>query len=344
MRNQVLCRNRDGEDKTFFVLFYFSFFYDTIKIMRKYLIQILIVLIMLGIAWGLFLLGVNEERAENKALEASILPVRIPVSPEFFPIRKWSIKEPEILAKSAIVVSFKPDDQEGNILFKTNTDQILPIASLTKIMTAIIVLENFELEEIIKVSKNSVLTLGDKGGLIRGEELEVGDLLYIMLMESSNDAAMALASDNPRLSYGEFINLMNSKAQELGLESTYFLDPIGLNSKNKSTVLELADLTSHALNFPVIWEILKTSKITITSIDNKFIHNLINTNELLDKISFLKGGKTGYTEEAGGCMLTVSTISGSFGDNYLITVVLGSDQREGDTEKLINWSQEAYIW
>lgn len=149
---------------------------------------------MLALAWGLFLLGLDEEKtekAENKLLEASISP-RLSANPEIFPIRNWKINEPEINAQSAIVMSFGSDDEKGNILFKTNIDQFLPIASLTKIMTAIIALENFDTEEVIKVSKNSVLTLGDKGGLIRGEELKVKDLLYIMLMESSNDAAMAL--------------------------------------------------------------------------------------------------------------------------------------------------------
>ncbi len=320
--------------------------------MRKYLIQILIVLVLLGAAWGLYLLG-KEPVSSEKQVEASIhqsagdiiLPTHLPISQEFLPIRNWSVENPEIMAKSGIIMSFAPSEVEGNILYQKDKDQVLPIASLSKIMTAIIALENFDLEEVIKVSKDSVLILGDKGGLIRGEELKVRDLLYIMLMESSNDAAMALANDNPRLPYNEFLDLMNSKAKELGLKNTSFLDPIGLNSKNKSTVFELAKLIDYTLRFPVLWEILETPELTIYSIDNQFIHNLINTDQLLGKISFLLGGKTGYTEEAGGCMLTVSEIHNSLGgSNYLITVVLGSDQREIDTETLINWTQEAYLW
>lgn len=306
---------------------------------------------MLGIAWGLWLLGKEESSSdENKPIEAKVYQLegdrRLPdVSPDLLPVRKWSIKEPEVLAQSAIVMSFKSGNELGNILYQKNKDEILPIASLTKVMTAIIVLENFDLEEIIKVSKDSVLALGDKGGLIRGEELSIRDLLYIMLIESSNDAAMALANDNQKLNYEEFLDLMNTKAIELELENTKFLDPIGLNSKNKSTSFELAYLIKHALGFSNLWDILKIPETTIYSIDNKFVHNLANTNELLDKIPFLKGGKTGYTEEAGECMLTVSDISDSLGfNNYLITVVLGSYQREADTEKLINWSKQAYIW
>jgi D-alanyl-D-alanine carboxypeptidase len=328
---------------------------------KKYLTQILLVLALLGVAWGLFLLGEepeeeNKKVVQEKPIEASIYQTagdivqkenpseEKSINPELIPIRNWSVQDPEILAQAAIIISFNPTSK-SNILFQKNRDEILPIASLTKIMTGIIALENFDLEEVVEVSKNSVLTLGDKGGLIRGEELKIKDLLHIMLIESSNDAAMALASDNPRLNYDEFLNLMNTKAAELGLEHTKFLDPVGLNSKNKSTAHELAYLAKHALDFPLLWEILKIPKATIYSIDNKFIHNLANTNKLLEKIPFLKGGKTGYTNDAGGCMLTVSEVQDSLGfNNHLITVVLGSDDREQDTETLIIWAKEAYIW
>ena len=320
--------------------FLFHFSYDIMGLMNKYLIQILVILVFLAAAWVLFLLG-GENKIENPE-QASVLPARLPISEEFFPVRNWSFEDPEIDAQSGIVMDFK--QEQGTVLFKKNIKDILPIASLTKIMTAIIVLENFDLEQTIRVSKNSISTLGDKGGLIRGEELKVKDLLSIMLIESSNDAAMALANDSDILSYNEFLELMNIKARTLNLENTHFLDPIGLNSKNKSTVYDLAYLTNYALNYPVLWEILKTHETTVYSIDNKFVHNLINTNELLDKISILKGGKTGYTQEANGCMLTVSEINSSFGDNYLITVVLGSNQREADTETLIVWAKKAYIW
>lgn len=333
---------------------------------KKYLTQILLVLALLGVAWVLFLLGeepssISKEtlldNEKQRPIEASIYQAagdvvsskiisleEKKINPEFIPIRNWSVQDPEILAKAAIIIGFDSGNK-SNILFQKNKDEVLPIASLTKIMTAIIVLENYNLEEIIKVSKNSVLTLGDKGGLIRGEELKVEDLLHIMLIESSNDAAMSLANDNSRLNYDEFINLMNTKSAELGLKHTKFFDPIGLNSKNESTAYELALLTKYTLEFPLLWDILEIPETAIYSIDNKFIHNLANTNELLKKIPFLKGGKTGYTNDAGGCMLTIFDVWDSSGsDNYLITVVLGSEEREDDTERLINWTKQAYLW
>ena len=309
---------------------------------------------MLAIAWVLF--SIREDKTEiskspYKPIQASIRQSAGDknISQEFFPVRNWSVEEPEILAKSAIVLNFKPNNPQNNILYQKNINQVLPIASLTKVMTAIIVLENFDLEEVIRVSKNSVTITGDNGGLIRGEELKIKDLLYIMLMESSNDAAMALASDNPRLAYEEFINLMNSKAKELEFKNTVFSDPIGLSPDNQSTALEMANLTRYAFNFPLLLEILKTPATTILSIDKRFIHNLTNTNKLLGRIPQIIGGKTGFTDEAGGCMLTVSNISNVYSEpvesnDYLITVVLGSSEREDDTEKLISWAHEAWLW
>jgi len=315
---------------------------------KKYFLQILIVLLMLAIAGVLLSLKENRPglgESIKQPIQASIQQSAgdrnvNDLSPEFFPLRNWLIDEPEISAKSAIILDFKSNSEKVNILYQKNPNQVLPIASLSKIMTAIIVLESFDPEEIIKVSKNSVTVTGDKGRLIRDEKLKVKDLLYIMLMESSNDAAMTLVQDNSRLSYDEFINLMNSKVRELGLKDTSFVEPVGLSTDNRSTASEIADLTRYAFRFPLILEILKTPEATVSSIDNKFIHNLTTTNKLLGKIPQIIGGKTGYTEEAGGCMLTISNIS----DDYLIIVVLGSTQREDDMQKLLDWAQKAWLW
>lgn len=319
--------------------------------MKKYFLQILIVLLMLGIAWGLFLIGQTDERktANFKPIEATIYQTqgdatnKNEINPNFYPIRNWEVKDLSIDAKSAIIISFKNEDEEGKIIFQKNADQVLPIASLTKLMTAIIAVENFNLDETVKVSKDSISAIGDKGGLIRGEELKINDLLHIMLIESSNDAATTIASDNSRIIPSEFINLMNSKVKELKLLNTNFVDSTGLNFKNQSSVSELVKITNYSLKFPIIWNILKMPTATVYSIDDKFVHSLINTNKLLEKFPLLRGGKTGYTVEADGCMITVSGIKNIESD-YLITIILGSDQREIDMENLLNWAQEAYLW
>lgn len=320
---------------------------------RKYFLQALVVLLLIAIAWVLYLVGQS-----NQPIQASInqmqgdattkkLPSAKEINAQFFPIRDWSVPEPEILAKSAIVINFK-QDIKNNTLFQKNTEQVLPIASLTKLMTAIIATENYDPEDIIRVSKDAVAINGNNGGLINGEELKVKDLLYIMLVESSNDAAVTLAKDGGKINYDTFINLMNKKAEEIGLKNTRFIEPVGLDPKNESTVSELATLIEYALKKPLLSEILKTPEATIYSIDKKFIHNLTSTNKLFGKIPILLGGKTGYTEEAGGCMITFSNINDGSGEfiksNYLITVILGSSQREEDTSKLIEWSQNAWIW
>jgi D-alanyl-D-alanine carboxypeptidase len=293
---------------------------------KKYSLQIVVVILLIAIAWALFLIGKTEEKKE---VIASMLkfPIAENSAENYYPIRDWSIQEPTIFAKSALVINYRPELKDI-ILFQKNPFQILPIASLTKLMTGIIVLENYSLDETIKVSKNN-------------EELTIKDLLYLMLVESNNDAATSLASDSQKLDYKNFIDLMNEEAKKTGLTNTSFVDPVGLSSCNQSTTSEIAELTKFAMSFPILMEVLKTPEATVTSIDKKFIHKITSTNKLLGKIPQLIGGKTGYTDEAGGCMMTLSKISDN---NYLITVILGSSERENDTEKLITWSQEAYLW
>ncbi len=318
---------------------------------KKYSLQILIVLLLIAIAWVLLLIEKNNQPMQaninqtqgNKII--SQLPTAENIENNFLPIRNWAIQEPEISAKSAIILNFI-NDKKNSVLYQKNTGRILPIASLTKLMTAIIAVENYNLETVIKISENSVLIDGNSGGLVAEEELKIKDLLYIMLVESSNDAAMSLAQDNPEISYENFIMLMNNKAKELGLSNTTFKEPVGLDSYNQSTVSEIAIIAEYAFRFPLLAEILKTSEATVYSIDKNIIHKITSTNKLLGRVPQLIAGKTGYTEEAGGCLMTISNISESVksNNNYLITVILGSTQREIDTEKLIDWAQTAWIW
>lgn len=318
---------------------------------KKYSLQILIVLLLIAIAWVLLLIEKNNQPMQaninqtqgNKII--SQLPTAENIENNFLPIRNWAIQEPEISAKSAIILNFI-NDKKNSVLYQKNTGRILPIASLTKLMTAIIAVENYNLETVIKISENSVLIDGNSGGLVAEEELKIKDLLYIMLVESSNDAAMSLAQDNPEISYENFIMLMNNKAKELGLSNTTFKEPVGLDSYNQSTVSEIAIIAEYAFRFPLLAEILKTSEATVYSIDKNIIHKITSTNKLLGRVPQLIAGKTGYTEEAGGCLMTISNISESVksNNNYLITVILGSTQRENDTEKLIDWTQTAWIW
>ncbi len=319
--------------------------------MKKTVLTLLISVLILGITSTLFSLReepvANPNQAEanqNRASHLAPLPssrdsfLTASLNPNFIPIRDWSAPDPEIQAKAAGV--FDPNGEK--FLYRKNIKDSLPIASLSKIMTAIIVLENLELDDVITVSKKSIMAEGKNGNLAVGEKLTVRDLLHIMLIESSNDAAVALAEhvDN-------FTNLANKKANELNLEQTNFVEPSGISQENYSTVYDLVQLANYSYNYPLIWQILKIKEVDVYSQDKHIVHHLINTNKLLDEssnwtIQFI-GGKTGFTEEAGQCMLTMIEKPDQ-PEEYLITVVLGTNDRELETKKLIQWIKKAYVW
>ena len=311
--------------------------------MKKILLTLIISIICLGIASFLFSLDNRETKSPVKGLTSHI--ERLPsaqdvfftasLNSNFIPIRNWAIEELEIQAKAAAI--FDPSGEK--FLYKKNIKEKLPIASLTKIMTAIIALKDLGLDDIITISKKAVMTEGENGRLIIGEKLSARDLLYIMLIESSNDAATALANTTN----DDFVALMNKKIEELKLTNTHFVDPTGISKWNYSTVADLAKLIKYSFEKSLIWQILGIKEIEIYSQDRKFSHYLITTNELLGEISQIIGGKTGFTKDAGGCMLTMITIPNKPGE-YLITIVLGSENRELETKKLIEWVQKAYVW
>ena len=250
--------------------------------------------------------------------------------------------------KAKAAASF--DTENNRFLFQKNIDQKLPIASLTKLLTALKVMDQLELEEIVEVSKKAIATYGEMGNLVVEEKISVKNLLYIMLIESSNDAAVALAevvekktNRVPNL----FVDLMNKKAKEIGLFNSHFSDASGLNLDNVSTISDLTKLTKYSLEnqkYNLIWQILGIEEINVQSIDGKINHYLKNTNKLIGKIEGIVGGKTGYTEEAGECMILV--IKNSSQKGYLINVILGAANggRFTEMERLVKSIQEIYLW
>ena len=264
-------------------------------------------------------------------------------NPNFLPIRDWNINEPEIEAKAALIskVSSLEPFELDKTLYQKNVDEVLPIASLTKLMTALIVLENLNLEEVVVISEEAVAAYGDMGGLMVNEKISVKNLLYILLMESSNDAAVALAEYCQEKTGKNFVNLMNDKAKELSLDNTFFIDPSGYEPANLSTAKEIEQLVRYSFRQPIIWQILKTPTISLSSTDGQINHQLTNTDELLNRLPNIIGGKTGYTEEAQGCLVLAAEQAQSA---RLITVVLGAQERFLETEKLIEWVNKAYQW
>jgi len=251
---------------------------------------------------------------------------------------------PLIYAKSVILI----DEQTFYPVYEKNSYEVLPIASLTKIMTAIVALEHYKLTDEMVVSGKAVSTIGSDIQLKPGEKLTFESLLQALLINSANDAAVTLAEN-----YGseeQFVQLMNNKAKLIGLNNTRFEDTVGLSPNNKSTVFDLAVLMSYAAKNPKILEIIKTRESSITSIDGKFTHQLKNSNRLiqLDEKYFIPeviGGKTGFTFEAGHCLATITNKDG----HILISVVLSTDENTitasaAETNKLLRWAFENVTW
>ncbi len=242
-----------------------------------------------------------------------------------------------IEAKSALVLKIEADGTQ-TVIFDKDSDQPLPIASLTKLMTVLVSLESQPLSQKIEITSQIISQQGNSGSLKVGERISVKELIKMALVESSNDAADALAEISGR---EDFVTLMNLKAKEIGLRSTRFSTPTGLEAEdNFSTARDLANLVILILKrYPLILDISSQSSITILSENEKPHHIAFNTNDLLavGEIQDLKivGGKTGYTDEAGGCIILVLKDQDN---NYFINIILGTGLRESrfsEMKKLI---------
>ena len=258
-------------------------------------------------------------------------------SENVLPKRNWSVPALELNAEAAIAM--RPD--AGRIYYNKNIEMRRPIASLTKLMTAIIVLENYDLNDVIKISRENSESEGSRDDLRPDEKITARSLLSIMLINSSNNAALALAKRR-----ADFISLMNKKAKELGLNNTHFVNADGVDNEDSySSALDIAKIFSYLINtHQAILEILKTKNMVIYSVDGKIEHRLLNTNEFLGKLSEVVAGKTGYTDKAGGSLILFISDFHFGSKDDIVTVVLGSPNRFGESEKLIQWLKEAYIW
>jgi len=253
--------------------------------------------------------------------------------------------ELDISAKSAISI-FVDFQGKNNIIFKKQENKKLPIASLTKLMTALVVSDIYQISDQVEISKQAIEQEGDEVALKIGEKLPINELLHIMLIESSNDAAYALATpdfETQKMSEKDFVDLMNLYAYYyVGLdpETTHFINSTGLDPEgplegiNYSSAKDLAKLVQYLLeNKPEIIDILSQKE------NNTFHYTLESTNELLGKVDGIIGGKTGYTDQAGECLALI--LKGPSKDSYFINIILGSNDRFGEMEQLINWSKQA---
>ena len=241
----------------------------------------------------------------------------------------------ELNSRSCIVM----DRLSKHVLYGKNEKNKVKMASTTKIMTAIVVIENCPLDRTVEVSKKAAGTGGSRLGLKTNDKITTRDLLYGLLLCSGNDAAVCLA-ETVSGSIPEFSNLMNTKAQELGLSNTHFESPHGLDSdQHYTTAYELALLSDYALNNPTFLTIVGTKNYTVTI--NGYPKALSNTNELLGNLNGVYGIKTGFTNGANRCLVTAC----KRGNMDLICVVLGADTknfRTQDSIKLIEYSFKTF--
>jgi len=249
-------------------------------------------------------------------------------------VQAKNIENPELEVNAISAISVESNLKDLNkVIFDKNSDIKLPIASLTKLMTAVIVLDNHDLSNTIAVDERADSQDPMKQDVKLGDIMSVESFLNIMLIGSSNKSAYALA-EGPGGLIGEqkFVELMNQKAKNLGLQNTFFADPTGLSPENISTAKDLTVLARYILkNYPKIADISKEKEFYIPGFGK-----VANTNQLLGEVSEIVCSKTGFTAEAKGCLLLV--VNNSKNSDYLINVILGADDRFSEMKKLINWS------
>lgn len=248
-----------------------------------------------------------------------------------------SSKNDELKLNSRAAIVF--DRTSKTVIYGKNIDDKRAMASTTKIMTAIIVLEYGNLDEQIEVCKKAANIGGSRLGLHEKDKISLKDLLYGLMLRSGNDAAVQIAIHLGGSIEG-FAEMMNKKAKEIGLKNTNFVTPHGLDNPNHyTTAYELAILTDYALKLEKFAQIVNTKIATIHINGNPM--NINNTNELLGYLNGVDGVKTGFTNNAGRCLVTSTTRN----DWQIITIVLGADTkkyRTKDSIELIEYTFENY--
>lgn len=261
-------------------------------------------------------------------------PIAVP-TPAPYPVNVTGVYPgPEITATGVVVL----DLDSGVFLYKRNENVPVSPASTTKLLTALVALDNYNLDDVVTIGSMNID--GQSMGLVPGEQMTVENLLYGALIYSGNDAAWALSAYYPG---GEpkFVEAMNAKAKALHLTHSSFTNPVGYDDPNhKMTPVDLALLGEAALNNKTIAKMVAIPEITISDVTHTYFHQLKNVNELLGKIPGVGGIKTGWTEEAGENLITMVQRNG----HKVIIVTLHSQDRFGDTSRLIDWIFGNYQW
>lgn len=234
--------------------------------------------------------------------------------------------------------TFALDLDSGYVYFAKDPEKQLPIASTTKILTALVASEHFKDTDELIVPELAQIS-GSNMGLKVGEKLTFRSLLYGLLLNSGNDAAFTIAANFPGGVDG-FVSRMNQEADKLKLTSTHFDNPAGFDSPSHySSASDLAKIAQSAYESPLIARVVGTKETVVASVDQSTIHSLKNLNKLLD-IPGVVGFKTGYTNLAKENLVTIMEKD----NRKVLTIVLGSDDRFGESKALLDWIFANFVW
>jgi len=258
---------------------------------------------------------------------------------ESIPRKTAETVAPVIDAKAALLM----DLDSGILMYSKNAKETLPMASLTKIMTALIILENHDLDEVVMIEDDlsEMEELGVRIWLNQYEKITVNNLLTGLLVRSAGDAAIALAIYHSG-SVDAFVNEMNARAESLNLSNTHFANPVGIDAVGHySSAFDLAILTKQALRYPDFRRIVRMPRATITSTDGEIVHEFESTNYLLESYLDIRGVKTGTTDEAGQSLINLAH---HWSGKEVIVVLLDSPERFQESKRLIDWAFRNFSW
>lgn len=270
---------------------------------------------------------------------------QLPVAQNLGPTRNQDITDPVIESRAVFI----QDLESGKVLYAKKEHDRLPVASITKLMTAQVLLDTLNLDDVVTMSKTAIDTYGGQAFFI-GEKISAKNLFYAMLMASSNDAAAALA-EHVSGSWHEFIPLMNDRVKKLHLQNTHFANPTGLDDpENYSSASDMAIIAKESLRYSFMWEVMRTQDTIITSANGLLEHVIRNSNKLLGKLPNIGGGKTGYTDEALETFVFIAgpprEVANPDENHQVLYVLLGAPigLRFQETTTLVHWVDKAYKW
>lgn len=301
-------------------------------------------------------LGTEDKKREtSETLQSCNLFPLDQTEARYMPVRKKDYADIKIFSGSSVAI----DVDSGTILHYDNGRKHSQIASLTKMMTAVLVVENIKDldKEVVEITPEALRVPGTVVGcptsgfcpnnrMYSGEKVYAMDLLKAMLLNSANDAATALAIHISG-SHDRFVEMMNKKVKELGLKDTNFCTPSGLEKDGEeekcySSAYDISRIGAHSLKYQLIWDIMNIEEGEFYSTNGKYMHVMKNTDLLLGEMSNCIGGKTGFTPLAGKSLLMGSVDASR--KHKVIAVILNDENRWEDMRKLMDWVYDNYEW